>query len=345
AAIVLGSETGTTIKILIGSLGGNASKKRVALGNFFFNVVLTVIAFILLKPIVLLITDVIKVKDQLIGLVIFSTLLNLISIIIFLPFLTPFAKFLQRFFKDTDASAAAFIGQADAKEPETALDLFRRETEYFIHNSMLFNLGLFDIDLKLYCDHPLFTSLNEKRKFFTKTDEEKYEYLKQLQGEMQAFYLSLRTKVRNEQTAILNQLISAVRSSMHSVKSMKDVATNINDLRRSATDIKFNFFTRQKAETEELYRQIYEQLNQRSKSDFEKLQKISASIQENYSSALNDFYTEAQDAPIEDLDITTSLSFNRELFTSNKAMLIAVKDLLMEEKEAQEFNEIPVYKT
>jgi phosphate:Na+ symporter len=28
----------------------------------------------------------------------------------------------------------------------TALDLFKRETNYFIHNSMLFNLELFKID-------------------------------------------------------------------------------------------------------------------------------------------------------------------------------------------------------
>lgn len=345
AALVLGSETGTTIKILVGSLGGNASKKRVALGNFFFNVVLTVLAFLLLKPILLLITDVMKVRDQLIGLVIFSTLLNLVSIIIFLPFLTPFAKFLERFFKDTDDSAAAYIGQAHTKEPETALDLFKRETEYFIHNSMLFNLGLFDIDTKALCDHPEFTSLNEKRKFFSKTVDEKYEFLKQVQGELQAFYLSLRTKVRDEQSAPLNQLISAVRSSMHSVKSMKDVSSNISDLRRSATDIKFNLFTHQKAQTEELYRQLSALLNQETGARFEALQSIFAGIQENYSFTLNNFYKEAQDAPIEDLDITTALNFNRELFTSNKAMLIAVKDLVMEEKEAQDFNEIPVYRT
>ncbi len=345
AAIVLGSETGTTIKIWVGSLGGNASKKRVALGNFFFNVVLTVLAFTFLKPILILITEIIKVKDPLIGLVIFSTLLNLVSIIIFLPFLTPFAKFLEKFFRDSDDLSAGYIGQANIKEPETALDLFKRETEYFIHNSMLFNLGLFDIDTKALCKHHEFMALNEKRKFFSKTHDEKYKFLKQVQGEMQAFYLSIRSKVRNEQGAPLNQLISAVRSSMHSVKSMNDVSRNIMDLRQSATDINFNLFTRQKAETEELYGQISRLLEWEPDAIFEKLQSIFTAIQDNYSTSLNHFYKEAQDAPIEDLDITNALNFNRELFTSNKAMLIAVKDLLMEEKEALDFNELPVYRT
>ena len=345
AAIVLGSEIGTTIKILLGSLGGNASKKRVALGNLFFNIFLTVLAFALLKPILLMITDGFGIIDPLIGLVTFSTLINLVSIIIFLPFLEPFAKFLERFFKDTDGSAAAFIGNADTNEPETALDLFKRETEYFIHNSMLYNLALFDIDTKPLCEHPVFKTINEKRKYFSKTIEEKYEFLKQLQGELQSFYLSLRTKVKVQQNPLLSQLISAVRSSMHAVKSIKDIGSNIANLRRSSTDIKFNLFTRQKVETEELYRQLNVLMEQKTKPDFEKLQSIFTSIQDNYSSALNGFYKEAQDGHIEDLDITTVINFNRELFTSHKAILISVKDFLLEEIEAQGFNETPVYKT
>ena len=345
AAIVLGSETGTSIKILVGSLGGNASKKRVALGNLFFNIFLTVLAFALLKPTLLMITDIFAIKDPLIGLVTFSTLINLVSIIIFLPFLEPFAKFLEKFFKDTDGSAAAFIGNADTNEPETALDLFKRETEYFIHNSMLYNLALFDIDTKPLCEHPVFKTINEKRKYFSKTMEEKYEFLKQLQGELQSFYLSLRTKVKVEQSPILSQLISAVRSSMYAIKSMKDIGSNIANLRRSSTDIKFNLFTRQKAETEELYRQLNILMEQKSKPDSEKLQSIFTSIQDNYSFALNNFYKDAQDGHIEDLDITTVMNFNRELFTSHKAILMSVKDFLLEEKDAEDFNEIPVYKT
>jgi phosphate:Na+ symporter len=345
AAIVLGSETGTTIKIMIGSLGGNASKKRVALGNLFFNVFLTVLAFALLKPILLMITDIFGIIDPLIGLVTFSTLINLVSIIIFLPFLEPFAKFLEKFFKDTDGSAAAFIGNADTNEPETALDLFKRETEYFIHNSMLYNLALFDIDTKPLCEHPVFKTINEKRKYFSKTIEEKYEFLKQLQGELQSFYLSLRTKVKVEQNPLLSQLISAARSSMHAVKSMKDIGNNIANLRRSSTDIKFNLFTRQKGETEELYRQLNALMERETKPDFEKLQNIFTTIQDNYGSALNNFYKEAQDGNIEDMDITTVINFNRELFTSHKAILISVKDFLLEEKEAESFNELPVYTT
>ncbi len=345
ATIVLGAETGTIIKVLLSAIGGNASKKRVALGNLLFNIFITAFAFALLNPILLLITDVFTIKDPLIGLVAFSSFINLLAILIFLPILNFYSRFLEHFFKETDASAAAFIGHASVAEPETALDLFRIETKYFIHNSMLFNLELFKIDTQSLRKQSDFKEINEKRDYFSKTKEEKYEFLKQLQGELQAFYLALRTKLQPEQGSELNQLIAAVRSAMHAVKSVKDIGSNITNLRSSSKDIKYNFFLYHKKETEKLYQELNAFISKEKEASFENLQAVFDTIQNNYTAVLNDFYTNAQNTAIEDIDITTIINFNRELFTSNKAILMAVKDCLLDEKQATEFNEIPVYRT
>jgi phosphate:Na+ symporter len=345
ATIVLGAETGTIIKVLLSAIGGNASKKRVALGNLLFNIFITAFAFALLNPILLLITDVFIIKDPLIGLVAFSSFINLLAILIFLPILNFYSRFLEHFFKETDASAAAFIGHASVAEPETALDLFRRETKYFIHNSMLFNLELFKIDTQSLRKQSNFKEINEKRDYFSKTKEEKYEFLKQLQGELQAFYLALRTKLQPEQGSELNQFIAAVRSAMHAVKSVKDIGSNITNLRSSSKDIKYNFFLYHKKETEKLYQELNAFISKDKEASFENLQAVFDTIQNNYTAVLNDFYTNAQNTAIEDIDITTIINFNRELFTSNKAILMAVKDSLLDEKQATEFNEIPVYRT
>ncbi|MEZ7498091.1 Na/Pi symporter [Flavobacterium sp. Arc3] len=345
AAIVLGSQTGTTIKIMLGAIGGNASKKRIVLGNFLFNIFVTFFAYLLLSPILFLITEQFNVKDPLIGLVLFSTIINLFSIIIFLPLLDQFTHFLERFFKESDGSVTAFIKHASIAEPITALDLFKRESNYFIHNSMLFNLELFKIDTNYITKNSDYISINEKKKFFIKTKEEKYNFLKQLQGELHLFYLELRPKLQSEQYSDINQLISAVRSSMHSVKSVKDIGTNITNLRHSSKDIKYNFFIHNRQETQALYHQFNALINQEMPSTFDNLQYVFNSIENNYTSALNNFYSEAQNTTLEKIDITTIINFNRELFTSNKAMLMAVKDFLLKEKQAQEFNEVPVYKT
>lgn len=345
AAIILGSQTGTTIKIMLGAINGSASKKRIVLGNFLFNVFVTLFAYLLLSPILLLITDIFSVKDPLIGLVIFSSIINLGSIIIFLPLLDKFTHFLERFFKESDGSVTAFIGHATTAEPMTALDLFKRETNYFIHNSMLFNLELFKIDTHYISKNSDYKSINEKNNFFINTIEEKYDFLKQLQGELQVFYIELRPKLQSEEYSNVNQLISAVRSALHSVKSVKDIGTNITNLRHSSKDIKYNFFIHHKQETEALYRQFNALITQEIPASFENLQDVFNIIESNYTSALNNFYTEAQNAALEKIDITTVINFNRELFTSNKAMLMSVKDFLLKEKQAQEFNEVPVYKT
>jgi phosphate:Na+ symporter len=126
---------------------------------------------------------------------------------------------------------------------------------------------------------------------------------------------------------------------------VKDIGTNITNLRHSSKEIKYNFFINHKKETENLYLPLNAFLSDEKKASFEELQHIFDSIENNYSTALNDFYTEAQQAPIENLDITTIINFNRELFTSNKAMLMAVKEMVLDEKQAEFFNEIPKYKT
>lgn len=344
-AIVLGSEPGTTLKLFFSAIGGIASKKRVVLGDLFFNIFSVLFAFTFLKPILYLITDIFNINNPLIGLVTFSSLVNLLNILIFLPFLDPFAKFLEKFYTDTDASVSAFIGHANSNEPETAIDLFKKETEYFIHTSMLFNLSLFDIETASLFEDPKFKNINIKRNFFSKSNEEKYEFLKQLQGELQAFYLEIRAKLEGDKENQLNQMISAVRSAMHSVKSITDIESNISNLMRSSKDIKFEFFLHHKKETELLYSKLNLLITKEKNVSFGKLHTIFDDIQNSYSLSLNNFYKEAQNSNIEGLDFTTIINFNRELFTSNKAMVMAVKDFLLEEKQAEEFNDIVIYKT
>lgn len=342
AVIVLGSETGTTIKLMLSGIGGTASKKRVALGNILFNIFLTILAFSLLKPILHLISDIFKITNPLIGLVTFSSLINLFSIILFLPLLNPFVLFLEKFFKDTDATAAAFIGNANISEPQTALDLFRLETAYFLYNSMLFNLEQFEIETKWLQTNSDFNSINNRKNIQLKTLEEKYEFLKLLQGELQLFYLSLRAKLKEEEYTELNQLVSSVRSSMYSVKSLKDVKSNIANLSRSSKNIKFELFIARKTQTENLYKLLNTLIEKPKKTISATLLTAFTDIQNNYISTLNNFYKEALSSPLESIDTTIVINFNRELFSSNNAMIIAVKNLLLDENELEIFNDVPV---
>lgn len=343
AALVLGGETGTTLKLLLGAVGGNAVKKRVALGNVLFNLILTVIAFLFLQPVLLLITQVLGIRDPLIGLVSFSTLINLFAILIFLPLLDSFSRFLDSRYREGIVGASAFLKNANSEEPQSAYDLFQRETGYFLHNILLSNLTLMGIDTTREHYQSIYRLYTDRRRFLSRSQEEQYNYLKELQGELQAFYLKMRPETEAELTARFGQLIASVRSAMHAAKSMTDIASNIQDLRQSSKDIKFNFFLRQKIATEALSLRLHALLEQNDHGCFETLRTLLLQVQEQFSSALNDFYREARHANLSDLDITSLLNFNRELFTANKAMLMAVKDFLLDEKEAEAIRELPVY--
>ena len=169
--------------------------------------------------------------------------------------------------------------------------------------------------------------------------------MKQLQGELQSFYLELRGKLKNEQYSQLNQFNSSIRSAMYSIKCLNDIKRNIDNLQQSSKTLKFNFFETKKTETTNLYSQVKEILKNKKNDNFKNLEVIFKTIEKNYTDTLNNFYKEASLTSIEDIDITTIINFNREVFTSNKAMLMAIKDFIFDEKQAEDFNSIPVYRT
>ena len=101
----------------------------------------------------------------------------------------------------------------------------------------------------------------------------------------------------------------------------------------------------QQEEFRTLYRQLAALLRAPETANLEVLKEIYLTIEQNYTSALNDFYQNALTTQLEDLDITTVINFNRELFTSNKAILMAVKDMVLDETQAEKLGETMGYRT
>lgn len=346
SAMVIGSEVGTTIKLLLGSVGGNSAKKQVAFGNFLFNIFTTLLAFIFLKQILSIIINVFQVTDPLMGLVTFQSVINLFSIIVFFPMLNLFAKFLESRFRQTDNYATAFIKNASTEESGIAVDLLKKEVDYFIYNSMQFNLKLFEIEETVLLKNEKFELIIHDKKITGKTIEEKYNYLKQLQGEIQSFYIKMTGEEGSENgSGESEQLIASVRSCMLATKCIHDITPNINELHQSSKNIKHNFFLETRNETKELYHQMSLVMNGREENTFQSLWQLFNQVEINFSKKLNEFYKAAKSVTLNELDITTIINYNRELFTSHKAMIMAIKDFSLDTKQAKEFNEIPEYKT
>lgn len=99
AAMVIGTNIGTTVTAILGSIGGIPDKKRVAVAHFIFNLVTAVVAFLLLPILTHFLMYVVGLQNDLItALALFHTLFNVMGVVLLLPFISLMAKYLNRFF-------------------------------------------------------------------------------------------------------------------------------------------------------------------------------------------------------------------------------------------------------
>ncbi len=345
-AIVIGSEVGTSLKLVLGSLDGIAVKKRVAAGNLFYNFITTIVAFAFLHPFAVFITDILNIKDPLIGLVTFQTGINLLSILIFLPFLTRFSKYLEKLFQKTDSYASGYIKNTKPTVADAALELLQKETAFFINQSKLFNLLFFDIDEEIIQEPNAFFLLNEKSKFKQKSFVERYEILKNHYGEIQNFYILLKNQKLNEdEIRALDSLLGCVRSGMYASKCIKDLEDDILELQNSSNAILYQFINDKKQEEIQFYKNLYisEEINEEDEQLYKKLTDFLKLAQEQYTKSLQILYSKDFTVTLSGLEIATLMNFNRELFTSNKSMVMSLKFHFFNVDFYSRFNEIPTY--
>lgn len=234
AAIVIGSEIGTTIKILLWGMKGSSEKKRVALGNFMYNIFTASLAFIFLKVIIYFIEEIISIDDPLIGLVFFQTLINIISIILFIPFLNSFAKWLENKFLSERYNDNSYISKDLPELPVIAADIIKNETLNLLNKTRLFikSILLFDKETS----DGLLGNLKTLTRTYKNTGEE-YNKLKQTEGDILAYHASIQqNNLSKNDAALMLQYVNAVRQTIYAAKAIKDIEHNINDFEASAND-------------------------------------------------------------------------------------------------------------
>lgn len=335
-AIVLGSEIGTTFKLFLAAAKGLTAKKRVALGNFLFNMITVSIMFLLLRPVNLLITDVLQVKDNLIALVFFQSFVNLFSIILFFPFLKLFGEFLMKRFSDKE-DESMYISKVTITDTELALEALENENGLFIRKVIHYSLDSFDLNRQITGNSTV------PKSFERKTVESKYDHIKQSHGEIHAFCLKLQNAVIfTPETERLEQLISSARNIMYAAKNIHDARQDIAQLRNSSNDTKYDFYTKSGERVLHFYQEVFRMLNDAEpKNHFNALTALYRSITSGYSDALQLLYKESMVNLVNEMEISMLINFNRQVYTSFKSILFGLKDYLLTAKEADYFDSLP----
>lgn len=345
-AVVIGSEVGTSVKLILGSLDGVAVKQRVSAGNFVYNLATTIVAFILIHPVALLIQDVMGLQNPLIGLATFQTLMNLGSIVLFLPFLSSFSKLLEKIFNKSDRKLSLFIQPKLTIVLETSIDLLKSETWFFINQCKIFSAHQFRVD-----EHDLhipkqFLAHHEQHELNRKSVDDWYYFLKEHYGEIQAYYIQLKRKELTEAYVLeLDGLISSVRSAMHAAKCIHDIDHDIYELKNSANEVLYGFLKHMNKDQDLFYSKLYfdeaEQLN--GDKVFDKLVKHIKDVQNSYNENLDSIYSLSSTNELSDVEIATLMNFNREIFTGNKALIMSWKNYLLPPHLSDKFNDLPTY--
>jgi phosphate:Na+ symporter len=335
SAIVLGSEIGTTFKLFLASVKGTADKKRVALGNFLFNAVTVFFILFLLVPINWLITHTLQIHDNLVALVFFQSLINLASIIIFYPLLNVLTRFLEKRFTGTD-NESLFISKVAVTDTEAAIEAMEKETHHFIFHVLAFSTDA----VGAYSRIP--EGMVHKN-FNRKPVMEKYEYIKHLHGEIHGFYIRLQnTSTIKQETERIEQLISCVRNCMYAAKNIRDALHDTEQLRNSSNDTKYRFYLETKDKLTVFCQQVTVLIEQPAVSgQFEKITAIYQHLLQGYTKSLQEFYKEGMAQHVNELEISTLINFNREMYTAFKSLVFAVKDYILKPGEADRFDNVP----
>lgn len=337
-AVVLGAELGTTVKIVIGSIGGIAAKKRVALANGMFNIVSTMFGFVMLGTIVKFLEHVVGIKDPLIILVAFQSFINITGAVLFYFFLNKLGDFLERSFVKNEKFATIFLQNATPELPDTATEVFEKEVNAFIKRVLLINEEIFAFEQIKGKDY---IETNSKLIFEPNiTLLEKYDVIKKAEGEMLQFYAHvLDENIDKESLNKLNRLLASVRSALFAAKSLKDIIQNVKEFSNSSAELKFNRFKDYQKAIDQFNTTLREiLLEPTGKKTSNNLQELLLKVENDYQQDVIKTYQQVNKGDLKEIDISTVFNLNKEVHDSCKSLIMATKDFLLNETEIVTFN-------
>ena len=341
AAVAIGADLGTTSTVLIGAVQGPAGKKRVALAHFIFNVTTAIVAFALLTPLLQLIST-IGIVDPLLSLVAFHSMFNFIGIVVFLPIMKPFARFLEGRFTARTEHESLFVGETDPKVTDAALAAIYAETARIIGRVIHQNMRVFSPSLPTPPGQ-LPVATTPERTDGDLPFAELYRKNKRLEGEILSFALKVQAEpLEADQSERLNRLLSSVRHAVHSAKSLRDIRHNLDEFSESPRNEVFTYLDHYRSVMTEFYGEIYRlRTDSQAGAVFQDFAHLINRVQAWHEQLHRKIYSDIHRGQLDDNEISTLLNVNRELSNSNMALVMALQEFSLKEDEAAALNQLP----
>lgn len=327
AAIVIGANLGTTSTVLIGSVKGSSDKRRVALSHFIFNVVVSTVALALMHPLLKLITDKLAISDPMYVLVTFHSLFNGLGILIFLPIVSPFARWLEGRFTDNDLIGCQYITKVSPTVSDAATEAVRQEVIRLFYKVLILNLRVLRIrPEELLLGFQGLEVYNQIKQAKSSYDDQYSEIKHTEQQILQYANRILREKSADKETENVSKLVHAARDLVYGAKSLKNVRQNVVELRMQSDDEELIETLRH--DTRNIYRHLLTLLEH---TDPVLLEEKHPQLQEEINLShdrLHQLITRYDNSDAIGIPLSTLLNINRELLVSNQMLESAVRDLV-----------------
>jgi len=336
AAMVIGSNLGTTVTVLVGSIGGNIIKKRIAWSHVLFNCITGLFAIFLIPFFSYLINDIFNLaNDPVSGLALFHTLFNVSGVLLFIPFLNLFVIFIVKIVPEKEKNILHFIHLASSTVPEAAIVALQNEVHRLVHLSMYFNLKI------LGNRGDLFHQLKTENAILMSSDE-LYDEMKGIQEGTFSFSAEMQHQdIPLEISEDFNRILHAARYALISAKSLKDVKTHIEDISTSDNAFCRVLYQRLLTSIENVYNQL-SKMDIQNVSDeiIDELYQLNREWKESDNSFAFEVMQQLKNNTIEQKEVSELLSLQRGFTQSVRQTIAAHKDLLLSKHQADKLESL-----
>lgn len=239
-ALAIGTNIGTTITAIIGSLSSNVDGKRLAGAHLIFNLVTGLIAIVFIHQIIFLV-DIIANKmgimnnDYSLKLAIFHTIFNVIGIVVMLPFINKLVIFLQTYITQTVSQdeigfdSVKYLNEASLNFQDAAMESIKKESKHLYENAFEIiahgiNIKKVNIISSMNLDDVLKDNYSKK---YIDIEDFYHHKLKDIYGDILDFATRAQTNMSPEYIENLYKLKIVNRDIVEAVKDTKHLQKNL----------------------------------------------------------------------------------------------------------------------
>lgn len=235
-ALAIGSNIGTTITAILGSLTSNENGKRLAAAHLVFNLQTGLVAIIFLSPLISLVdwsAGLLSIAhdDYAMKLALFHTIFNLIGVIIMLPLVNRLVVFLGSRFKKAkeEVDKPLYLNNDFIKIPSAAISALTKETIHLLENAYVILAHGINVHRKdIYSNKPFDEVVTVSAKPLPIDIKEAYqERIKSLYSEI-VYYASHSQDFMNEDDKQhIHDITIANRSIVEAIKDIHLIQENV----------------------------------------------------------------------------------------------------------------------